>query len=77
MPIAPEDMAMLLRLAQPLDRRRQEEFLRTVVQKLEEAHTRTGIQSGPGLTHRTAREILGAFWDPPADLRQGRSVPRA
>jgi hypothetical protein len=76
MPIAPDEMAMLLTLAQPIDRRRQEEFLQAVIQKLEEAHTRTGIEPGPGLTHRTAKEILGAFWDPPPDLRAGRSVPR-
>ena len=71
MPLSPEETAMLLTLAAPIDRARQGEFLSAVVQKIEAAP-----EHGPGSTHRAARETLGGFWTPPADLRQGRLGPR-
>ena len=67
------ELAMLHALAAPIDGARRPEFLAAVTTKLEAAGP---AAIGPGALHRTAREVLGGFWDPPSDLRQGRVGPR-
>ncbi len=67
------ERAMLDALAAPIDANRRPEFLGAVTTKLEAAGP---AAVGPGALHRTAREILGGFWSPPPDLRQGRLGPR-
>ena len=67
MPLSPEETAMLLTLAAPIDRARQGEFLEAVAQKISAAPVH-----GPGSVHRAARETLSGFWSPPRDLREGR-----
>jgi hypothetical protein len=64
---------LLLTLAAPIDKSRQPEFLSAVATKLEAAGP---AAIGPGALHRTAREVLGQFWNPPPDLRQNRVGPR-
>ena len=73
MPLSAEEQALLHTLATPIDKSRQPEFLSAVTTKLE-AQSPAAI--GPGAVHRAAREILGGFWSPPLDLRQGRVGPR-
>ena len=73
LPLSAEEMAMLRTLAAPIDKSRQPEFLSAVTTKLEAAGA---AAVGPGAVHRVAREILGGFWSPPPDLRQGRLGPR-
>jgi hypothetical protein len=73
LPLTDAEIAMLHALAAPIDKSRQPEFLSAVTTKLE-AQGPAAI--GPGAVHRVAREILGSFWDPPPDLRQGRVGPR-
>jgi hypothetical protein len=66
-----EEQALLHSLSQPIDPPRRPEFMQAVARELANAGA-----VGPGVLHRTAREIVRQFWTPPADLRQGRSVPR-
>jgi hypothetical protein len=73
MPLNREEMELLRSLSAPIDKSRQPEFLSAVTTKLEAAGP---AAIGPGVLHRTAREILGGFWNPPPDLRQGRVGPR-
>ena len=71
--LSPEETTHLLELAAPIDGARRPEFWSAVVMRLEAAGP---AAIGPGAVHRAAREILGGFWTPPADLRQGRLGPR-
>ena len=73
LPLSVEETTMLLTLAAPIDKNRQPEFLSAVTTKLE---AQGPAAVGPGAVHRVAREILGGFWSPPPDLRQGRLGPR-
>jgi hypothetical protein len=73
MPLSPEAQNILHALAAPIDKSRQPEFMTAVTTKLEAAGP---AAIGPGVVHRTAREVLGGFWSPPPDLRQGRLGPR-
>jgi hypothetical protein len=66
-----EDLELLRTLAQPIDYRRRTEFLQEVARRLEAA-----AAIGPGAVHRIARGAQREFWDPPQDLREGRSVSR-
>ena len=73
LPLSAEEQGHLLELAAPIDKNCQSEFLAAVETRLEAQ----GLAIvGPGAVHRTAREILGSFWSPPPDLRQGRLGPR-
>jgi hypothetical protein len=67
------ERAMLDALAAPIDANRRPEFLGAVTTRLE---GQGPAAVGPGAVHRAAREILGGFWNPPPDLRQGRLGPR-
>jgi hypothetical protein len=73
LPLSHDELALLHALAAPIDANRRPEFLGAVTTKLEAQGPAT---VGPGALHRTAREVLGQFWDPPPDLRQGRVGPR-
>lgn len=73
LPLSLEEQDLLRALAAPIDRSRQPEFLAAVTTRLEAAAPAT---IGLGAVHRAAREILGGFWSPPPDLRQGRVGPR-
>jgi hypothetical protein len=68
-----EEQDLILELAAPIDKNRQPEFLSAVTTRLE---AQGPAAVGPGAVHRTAREIIGGFWSPPPDLRQGRLGPR-
>jgi hypothetical protein len=73
LPLSLEEQNLLLTLAAPIDKSRQPEFLAAVTTRLE---AQGPAAAGPGAVHRAAREILGGFWSPPPDLRQGRLGPR-
>ena len=68
-----EEQDHLLALASPLPNDRRPEFWAAVTTRLEAAGP-AAVE--PGAVHRAAREILGGFWSPPPDLRQGRLGPR-
>ena len=63
LPLSLEEQNLLLTLAAPIDRNRQPEFLSAVTTRLE---AQGPAACGPGALHRTAREILGGFWEPAA-----------
>jgi hypothetical protein len=71
--LSAEAQNILHALATPIDKSRQPEFLSAVTTRLE---AQGPAAVGPGAVHRVAREILGGFWSPPPDLRQGRLGPR-
>jgi hypothetical protein len=66
-----DEMDLLRALSAPLDPGRRGDFLQEVARRLE-----TTSAIGPGAVHRIARGVQREFWDPPPDLREGRSVPR-
>ena len=60
-----EEMDLLLSLAQPIDQRQRDQFLREVTVAIEEEAARTGIGPGPGVVHRVARGAQRRFFVPP------------
>jgi hypothetical protein len=63
--LSTEELDLLLALAQPIEQRERERFLREVAQELEAASAQTGIGPGPGVVHRMARTVQRRFFDPP------------
>jgi hypothetical protein len=56
---SPEEMDLLLALAQPIDAAQRSAFLDAVAAAIE------GQASGPGLVHQVGRRIQREFWTPP------------
>jgi hypothetical protein len=59
------EMNLLLSLAQPIDQRQRDQFLREVTVAIDEEAARTGIGPGPGLVHRVGRVVQRRYFDPP------------
>jgi hypothetical protein len=64
----------VLALAEPIDQRRQAEFLQEVAAELE-AKRQAG-EIGEGTVHRLARQIQRKYWEPP-QFREGEPARRA
>ena len=60
-----EEMELLLSLAQPIDQRQRDQFLREATVAIKEEAARTGIGPGPGVVHRVARGVQRRFFVPP------------
>ena len=60
-----EEKNLLLALAQPLDQRQRDPFLREVTAELEAASAQTGVGPGLGVLHRVGRVIQRRYFDPP------------
>jgi hypothetical protein len=54
------EITAVMNLAQPIDRRRRDEFLREVVAEIEASR-----QTGEGWVHRVARQLQRKYFDPP------------
>ena len=72
-----EEMELLLSLAQPIDQRQRDQFLREATVAIEEEAARTGIGPGPGVVHRVARGVQRAFsFRPNCPTRRRASATR-
>ncbi|SEB85032.1 hypothetical protein SAMN05444161_0004 [Rhizobiales bacterium GAS191] len=66
--LSTDELDLLRSLAEPIARRRRAAFLAAVAAELE---ARGQAGGGPGLMHRTAREMQRRYFDPP-DLSAGK-----
>jgi hypothetical protein len=71
MPLSPEAQTILRALSEPIDQRRQSDFMAEATRRLEAAPV-----VGPGPAHQIGRVVQRDFFDPPQDLRQNRVGPR-
>jgi hypothetical protein len=58
-----DEMSVLRRLAEPIDRQRRPQFLQEVAAELEAS--RQAGEIGEGAVHRVARTLQRKFFDPP------------
>jgi hypothetical protein len=56
-PLNDDEMGLLLDLAQPIEPRQRDQFLREVTDALEATAERTGVGPGPGGVHRVGGAI--------------------